>query len=62
MEDHKYYIHQLEDLDDIKQEGNLSLYFVLQTYSIDLVKPIFQKINRLKEVKAWISSSEKFLS
>ena len=49
MEDNKIYIYQLEDLDDIKEEGKWSLYFVLSTYSINLVKPIFQKINRLKE-------------
>ena len=49
MEDNKIYIYQLEDLDDIKEEGNWSLYFVLPTYSINLIRPIFQKINRLKE-------------
>ena len=49
MEDHKIYIYQLEDIDDIKEEGKWSLYFVLSSYSIDLIRPIFQKINRLKE-------------
>ena len=50
MSEYNYkFINYLEDLDETIETGHWYLYFTLSSYPNDLIRPLFDKIHKLKE-------------